>query len=71
MDNYINRFLEFRMKVNWNNVIPVEYVVFKFIQGLKSQIILLVYAGNLMIINTAITIVKHVKGRLNMTNRNK
>ncbi len=66
-----NRFLELHIKVNKNNAISVEYVVFKFIQGLKFQIMLLMYTKNLIILNNIITIIRYIKRELNLVNESK
>ena len=71
MDEYINQFIELRMKTDWNNNVPVEQVVLKFIQGLKSQIMSLVYVGNLQNLNNTITTAKNVEGGLVMVNESK
>ncbi len=59
------------MKVNWNNAILIEYMVFKFVQELKFQIISIVYAKNLLILNAVIITAKNVEGRLVMINESK
>ena len=71
MDDYANRFIEFRMKVNWNNTTPVEQVVFKFVQGLKSQVISLVYVGNPQTLDEAITTTRNIEGGLVIANESK
>ena len=71
MDDYANRFIELKMKVNWNNIIPIEQVVLKFVQGLKPQIMSLVYVRNLQNLDAAITTVRNIKGGLVMANESK
>ena len=71
MDEYINQFIELRMKTDWNNNVLVEQVVLKFIQELKSQIMSLVYAGNPQNLNDAITTARNVEGGLVMANKSK
>jgi len=71
VDEYVNRFIELRMKTDQNGNVPVEQVVLKFIQGLKPQIMSLVYAGNPQNLNDAITIARNIDGRLVMANESK
>ncbi len=59
------------MKVDQNNAISVKYIVLKFIQRLKPQIISIIYAGNPATVNVTITIARNVKGELVMINENK
>src|SRR6266542_3793755 len=59
------------MKTDRNNNILVKQVVLKFIQGLKSQIMSLVYVGNPQNLNDAITIARNVEGGLVMANESK
>ena len=71
VDDYANRFIELRMKTDQNNATPVEQVVLKFVQGLKPQIMSLVYAGNPQNLDTAITTARNVEGGLVMANESK
>ncbi len=71
MDDYASRFLKLRIKVDRNNVILVEYVMLKFIQGLKSQIMSLVYIKNSIIVNTMIIVIRHIEEELELMNENK
>ncbi len=59
------------MKIIWNNITSVKHVVFKFIQELKFQIISIIYAGNLTIINIVITTVKYIEKGLEIANESK
>src|SRR6266498_2140961 len=59
------------MKTDRNNNVLVEQVVLKFIQGLKPQIMSLVYAGNPQNLNDAITTARNIKGGLVMANESK
>src|SRR6266542_2714571 len=59
------------MKVDQNNAIPVKQVVLKFVQRLKLQIILLVYAGNPQDLDTAITTVRNIEKGLVIANKSK
>src|SRR6266542_1445796 len=59
------------MKTDRNNNILVKQVVLKFIQGLKSQIMSLIYAGNPQNLNDAITIARNVEGGLVIANESK
>ncbi len=59
------------MKVNWDNTTPVKYMVLKFIQRLKLQIILIVYAKNLVMLDVTITMAKNIERRLVIANKSK
>ncbi len=71
MDDYASRFLELRIKVDQNNVMLIKHVILKFVQELKSQIMSIVYVKNPATLNTAITIIRNVKGGLVMANESK
>ncbi len=59
------------MKVDWNNTTLVEYVILKFVQGLKPQIMSIVYARNSQTLDVIITMVKNVEERLVIANESK
>jgi len=46
VNDYANRFLDLRRKVNPNNNMPVAHVVLKFIQELLPQLMTMTYASN-------------------------
>ncbi len=46
VDNYANRFLKLRSKIDPNNNILVAHIILKFVQGLLSQLITITYASN-------------------------
>jgi len=46
------------MKVDANNIILVKYIILKFTQRLKSQIMLLVYVKNLITLNNTIIVTR-------------
>ncbi len=71
MDDYVNRFIELRMKVNQNNATLVKQVVFKFVQGLKPQVMSLVYARNLQNLDEAVMTARNVEGGLVIANESK
>ncbi len=58
INDYVNQFLELKIKVNVLNAISIEHVILKFIQELKSQIIFLVYTRNSATLNNMIIVVK-------------
>ena len=64
MDNYTNRFLELRRKVNPNNNILIAHVVLKFIQELISQLMTITYTSNLANLQMAIDTAKRLEGGL-------
>ena len=66
VDDYANRFLDLRRKVDPNNNMPNAYVVLKFIQGLLSQLMTITYASNLKNIQQAIDIAKRLEGGLSL-----
>ncbi len=66
IDNYANRFLELKWKVDPNNNMPNVHVVLKFIQGLLSQLMTMTYASSLADIQTAINTTKRLKGGLSL-----
>src|SRR6266540_4584603 len=59
------------MKTDQNNNVPVKQVMLKFIQGLKPQIMSLVYMGNPQNLNDAITTARNVEEGLFMANESK
>ena len=71
MDDYVNRFIELRMKTDWNNVTSVKQVLLKFVQGLKPQVISLVYVGNPQTLDEAITTTRNIEGGLVIANESK
>ncbi len=71
MNNYANRFIKLRIKVDQNNVMPVEQVVFNFMQELKLQVMSLVYAKNPQTLDEAIITARNVERELIMINESK
>ena len=71
MDDYVNKFIKLKMKVDWNNATPVEQIVLKFVQGLKLQIMSLVYARNPQTLDEIIITIRNVEGGLVMVNESK
>ncbi len=59
------------MKVDANNIILVKYIILKFTQRLKSQIMLLVYVKNLITLNNTIIVTRQVKEGLDLINKSK
>ncbi len=59
------------MKVDQNNAMPVEHMVLKFVQGLKFQIMSIVYAENLQTLDVTIITVKNVERGLIIANESK
>ena len=66
VDDYANRFLKLRRKVNSNNNIPVTYVILKFVQRLLLQLMTIIYALNSANVQTAINITKRLEGELSL-----
>src|SRR6266498_1221340 len=64
VDSYANRFLELRSKIDSNNNTPAVHVMLKFVQGLLSQLITIIYALNPGDVQTAIDIAKRLEGGL-------
>src|SRR6266498_764356 len=71
VDNYANRFIKLRMKVDRNNAMLAEQIVLKFVKGLKLQIMFLVYVKNPQILDAAVIITRNVEGRLVIANKSK
>jgi len=71
VDDYANQFIKLRMKVDQNNAIPVEQVIFKFVQGLKPQIMSLIYARDSQTLDAAISTARNVEIGLVIANENK
>jgi len=67
VDSYANRFLELRSKIDSNNNTPAVHVMLKFVQGLLSQLITIIYALNPGDVQTAIDIAKRLEGGLSLT----
>jgi len=57
------------MKVNQNNATLVKQVVLKFVQGLKSQIMFLMYAEDPQILDATISMARNVEEELVMANK--
>ena len=66
VDNYTNRFLDLRRKVDPNNNTPIVHVMLKFVQGLLSQLMTMTYASNSADLQTAINTVKRLEGGLSL-----
>ena len=61
VDDYANRFLDLRRKVNPNNNMPNAHVVLKFVQRLLSQLMTMTYASNPADMQTAINTTKKLE----------
>src|SRR6266498_5607281 len=66
VDNYANRFLELRRKIDPNNNTPVVHIVLKFVQGLLPQLMTITYASNPGDLQAAINTVKRLEGGLSL-----
>ncbi len=66
VDDYANRFLNLKRKVDPNNNTPVAYVILKFVQGLVSQLMTITYASNPADLQTAINTAKRLEGGLSL-----
>ncbi len=62
IDNYANKFLELRRKVDPNNNIPVIHMILKFVQRLLFQLMIITYISNLADVQTAINTAKRLEG---------
>src|SRR6266542_113851 len=67
INNYTNRFLELKKKVDSNNNMPVAHVVLKFVQELLLQLMTITYASNSVDLQTAINIAKRLEKGLSLT----
>ncbi len=69
VDNYVNRFLKLRKKVDVNNNIPVAHIMLKFVQRLLPQLITITYISNLADLQAAINTAKKLEGELFLINQ--
>jgi len=66
VNDYANKFLNLRRKVNPNNNILNAYVVLKFVQELLSQLMIMTYVSNPADVQTAINTAKRLEGELSL-----